>query len=107
MAKYLPRLDVDTPLLCAIHHQDFHPHHRPWQIGDQLWKRVGREPSGTGVQLYRAARKRNRAGPAIPSSTLARLVTTDEVLTGREPREIGRDPAVVRAAASDDKHPHQ
>ena len=42
------------------------------KVGDRLWQRVGREPSGSAVQLHRPARIRAAASRAIPSSMPAR-----------------------------------
>jgi glutaminase len=70
--------------------------------GDQLWKRVGREPSGRAfnsiVQL-----EAEQGRPRNPFINAGAIVTTDEVLTGREPREtLAEILQFVRAAASDD-----
>ncbi|MCX7559343.1 glutaminase [Sulfitobacter sp. F26204] len=54
--------------------------------GDQLWKRVGREPSGRAfnsiVQL-----EREEGRPRNPFINAGAIVTTDEVLDGRAPRD--------------------
>jgi len=70
--------------------------------GDQLWKRVGREPSGRAfnsiVQLEQESGR-----PRNPFINAGAIVTTDEVLAGREPREtLGEIIQFVRAAAGDD-----
>jgi glutaminase len=73
------------------------------RIGDQLWSRVGREPSGSPfnsiVQL-----EHERGIPRNPFINAGALVTTDVVLAGGEPREaIGALLRFARMlAASDD-----
>ncbi len=72
------------------------------RAGDQLWNRVGREPSGRAfnsiVQLeHEDGRPRN------PFINAGAIVTTDEVLGTRTPREaLGEIIAFVRAAAGSD-----
>lgn len=56
------------------------------RIGDQLWTRVGREPTGTafdsiGILETDAGRPRN------PFINAGAIVTTDALLSGREPRQ--------------------
>ncbi|MFV1465980.1 MULTISPECIES: glutaminase [unclassified Phaeobacter] len=70
--------------------------------GDQLWQRVGREPSGTAfnsiVQL-----EHERGRPRNPFVNAGAIVTTDEVLAGREPRDaLAEFLGFIRAAAEDD-----
>ena len=73
--------------------------------GDQLWQRVGREPSGLAfnsiVQLEREAGR-----PRNPFINAGAIVTTDEVLAGRAPRDaLAEIVQFIRAAAgSDDIH---
>ncbi len=73
--------------------------------GDQLWQRVGREPSGLAfnsiVQLEREAGR-----PRNPFINAGAIVTTDEVLAGRAPRDaLAEIVQFVRTAAgSDDIH---
>ncbi|MFS4582625.1 glutaminase [Phaeobacter sp. C3_T13_0] len=72
------------------------------RAGDQLWRRVGREPSGTAfnsiVQL-----EHERGRPRNPFVNAGAIVTTDVVLAGREPREaLAEFLGFVRAAAEDD-----
>lgn len=73
--------------------------------GDNLWRRVGREPSGLAfnsiVQLeHEGGRPRN------PFINAGAIVTTDEVLSGRKPREALAEilQFVRTAAGSDDIH---
>ena len=70
--------------------------------GDQLWTRVGREPSGRAfnsiVQL-----EQEDGRPRNPFINAGAIVTTDEVLGTRTPREaLGEIIAFVRAAAGSD-----
>ena len=70
--------------------------------GDQLWRRVGREPSGRAfnsiVQLEQESGR-----PRNPFINAGAIVTTDEILTGREPRDtLAEILQFVRAAAGDD-----
>lgn len=67
--------------------------------GDQLWTRVGREPSGRAfnsiVQL-----EQEDGRPRNPFINAGAIVTTDEVLGRRQPREaLGEIISFVRAAA--------
>ncbi|MGJ8544972.1 MAG: glutaminase [Sulfitobacter sp.] len=70
--------------------------------GDQLWARVGREPSGRAfnsiVQL-----EQEQGRPRNPFINAGALVTTDEVLDGRAPREaLAEIVQFIRAAAGND-----
>ncbi|CUH98189.1 Thermolabile glutaminase [Leisingera aquaemixtae] len=72
------------------------------RAGDQLWNRVGREPSGTAfnsiVQL-----EHERGRPRNPFVNAGAIVTTDELLAGREPKEaLAEILGFIRAAAGDD-----
>jgi len=72
------------------------------KIGDTLWKRVGREPSGSAfnsiVQL-----EREDGIPRNPFINAGALVCTDVHLAGHSPREaIGEMVRFVRALADDD-----
>ncbi len=73
--------------------------------GDQLWQRVGREPSGRAfnsiVQL-----EQEQGRPRNPFINAGAIVTTDEVLGHRPPREaLAEIVQFVRAAAgTDDIH---
>ncbi|MBZ0124222.1 MAG: glutaminase, partial [Roseovarius sp.] len=72
------------------------------RIGDQLWTRVGREPTGTafdaiGILETDAGRPRN------PFINAGAIVTTDELLAGREPRQaIAEILGLIRAMAETD-----
>ena len=75
------------------------------RIGDQLWSRVGREPSGRAfnsiVQL-----EQEQGRPRNPFINAGAIVTTDAVLGNRQPREaLAEIVQFVRAAAgTDDIH---
>lgn len=75
------------------------------RIGDQLWSRVGREPSGRAfnsiVQL-----EQEQGRPRNPFINAGAIVTTDAVLGTRAPREaLAEIVQFVRAAAgTDDIH---
>ena len=83
-------------------------------VGDRLWKRVGREPSGNPfnsiVQL-----ERERGVPRNPFINAGAIAVTDVILSGHEPREalgeilrfmqfLAQDPTITideRVAASE------
>ena len=72
------------------------------RAGDQLWNRVGREPSGSAfnsiVQL-----EHEQGRPRNPFINAGAIVTTDEILKGRAPRDaLAEILGFVRAAAEDD-----
>ena len=72
------------------------------KVGDALWNRVGREPSGTAfnsiVQL-----EYERGVPRNPFINAGAIVTTDVVLAGHEPKEtIGEILRFVRSLADED-----
>ena len=73
--------------------------------GDQLWQRVGREPSGLAfnsiIQL-----EREEGRPRNPFINAGAIVTTDEVLAGRAPRDaLAEIVQFIRTAAgSEDIH---
>ncbi|MGJ8617174.1 MAG: glutaminase [Sulfitobacter sp.] len=75
------------------------------RIGDQLWSRVGREPSGRAfnsiVQL-----EQEQGRPRNPFINAGAIVTTDAVLGNRAPRDaLAEIVQFVRAAAgTDDIH---
>lgn len=72
------------------------------KVGDSLWERVGREPSGTAfnsiVQL-----EHDRGVPRNPFINAGAIVVSDILLAGHKPREaIGEILRFVRVAANDD-----
>ena len=75
------------------------------RVGDQLWNRVGREPSGrmfnSIVQLeYENGRPRN---PFVNSGA---IVTTDEILSGREPKLALAEIVQFVRTSSEDENIH-
>jgi len=72
------------------------------KIGDTLWKRVGREPSGSAfnsiVQL-----EHEKGIPRNPFINAGAIVTTDVVLAGHKPKEtIGEILRFVRGLVNED-----
>lgn len=72
------------------------------RLGDGLWSRVGREPSGLAFNSI--LQLEHEAGiPRNPFVNAGALVVTDAVLTGRAPKEVlGELLAFIRAAAGDE-----
>ena len=71
-------------------------------VGDRLWTKVGREPSGSPfnsiVQL-----ERERGIPRNPFINAGAIAVTDVILSGHQPREaIGEILRFMRALAQDD-----
>ena len=71
------------------------------KVGDRLWRKVGREPSGSPfnsiVQL-----ERERGVPRNPFINAGAIVVTDTILAGHEPREaIGEILRFLRFLADD------
>jgi glutaminase len=71
------------------------------KVGDRLWRKVGREPSGSPfnsiVQL-----ERERGAPRNPFINAGAIVVTDTILAGHEPREaIGEILRFMRFLADD------
>lgn len=72
------------------------------RIGDQLWSRVGREPSGARFDSILLL-EREQGRPRNPFINAGAIVTTDELLTGRTPRDaLSEIIGFLRAAAGDD-----
>lgn len=71
------------------------------RIGEQIWTRVGREPSGSrfdSILLLELEKGR----PRNPFINAGALVVTDELLTGRTPRDaLSEVIHFIRAAAED------
>ncbi len=55
------------------------------RVGDQLWSRVGREPSGTSFDSV-ILLEREMGRPRNPFVNAGAIATTDALLSGREPR---------------------
>ncbi|MFY0597414.1 MAG: glutaminase [Cognatishimia sp.] len=69
--------------------------------GDQLWHRVGKEPSGNAFNSIVQLEKEN-GRPRNPFVNAGAIVTTDEVLAGRAPKQaLAEIVGFVRAAAED------
>lgn len=72
------------------------------RIGDDLWRRVGREPSGTSFDSI-VLLEREGGRPRNPFINAGALVTTDALIAGREPKQaLSEILGFVRAAAGDD-----
>lgn len=72
------------------------------RLGDRLWTRVGREPSGLAFNSI--LQLEHEAGiPRNPFINAGAIVVTDAVLAGHAPREyLGELLRFIRAAAEDD-----
>jgi glutaminase len=69
--------------------------------GDQLWNRVGREPSGNAFNSIVQLEQEN-GHPRNPFVNAGAIVTTDEVLAGRAPKQaLAEIVGFIRAAAGD------
>ena len=72
------------------------------RVGDQLWRRVGREPSGQSFDSILLL-EREQGIPRNPFINAGALVTTDTYLSGSTPGEaLGALLRFIRAAADDD-----
>ncbi len=72
------------------------------RLGDQLWARVGREPSGLAFNSILQLESEHGI-PRNPFINAGALVTTDAILAGHAPREaLGEILRFIRAAAGDD-----
>ncbi len=72
------------------------------RIGEQIWTRVGRESSGARFDSILLL-EREHGRPRNPFINAGALVTTDELLTGRTPRDtLSEIINFLRAAAEDD-----
>ncbi|SMX42345.1 glutaminase [Maliponia aquimaris] len=71
------------------------------RVGDDLWRRVGREPSGTAFDsIFLLEHEGGR--PRNPFINAGALVTTDALLGNREPRQaLTEVVGLLRAAAED------
>lgn len=56
------------------------------RLGDQIWTRVGREPSGTSFDSV-VLLEREKGRPRNPFVNAGAIVTTDALLSGREPKQ--------------------
>ncbi len=72
------------------------------RLGDQLWTRVGREPSGLAFNSMVQLEYENGI-PRNPFVNAGALVVTDAILAGNRPREVlGEILRFLREAAGDD-----
>ncbi len=72
------------------------------RVGDDIWLRVGREPSGTAFDSM-VLLEREEGRPRNPFINAGALVTTDAMIGGREPKDaLAELVRFVRAAAQDD-----
>jgi len=72
------------------------------RLGDRLWTRVGREPSGQAFDSMLLL-ELERGRPRNPFINAGAIVTTDAVLEGASPREaLGALLRFIRAAAGDE-----
>lgn len=72
------------------------------RLGDQLWNRVGREPSGLAFNSILQLENEN-GRPRNPFVNAGAIVVTDAILAGHAPREVlGEILRFIRAAAGDD-----
>lgn len=72
------------------------------RLGDRLWARVGREPSGLAFNSILQL-EHEEGKPRNPFINAGAIVVTDAVLAGHAPREyLGELLRFIRAAAEDD-----
>lgn len=72
------------------------------RVGDQLWTRVGREPTGTAFDAI-GILETDEGRPRNPFINAGAIVTTDALLSGREPRQaIAETLGLIRAMAESD-----
>jgi glutaminase len=72
------------------------------KVGDQLWRRVGREPSGLSFDSILLL-EREDGVPRNPFINPGALVTTDVYMSGSPPKEaLGQLLRFIRAACDDD-----
>ena len=72
------------------------------RIGDQIWQRVGREPSGSRFDSILLL-EQEQGRPRNPFINAGAIVTTDELLAGRMPRDaLSEIIGFLRTAAEDD-----
>ncbi|MDP3262919.1 MAG: glutaminase [Tabrizicola sp.] len=72
------------------------------RLGDQLWSRVGREPSGLAFNSILQLEQENGI-PRNPFVNAGAIAVTDAILAGHQPREVlGELLRFIRLAAGDD-----
>ncbi len=73
------------------------------RLGDQLWNRVGREPSGATFDSV-VLLEREKGRPRNPFINAGAIVTTDALLSGREPKiALAEIIGLVRQMAGSDE----
>lgn len=73
------------------------------RLGDQLWHRVGREPSGLAFNSILQLEHENGI-PRNPFVNAGAIAVTDAILAGHQPREVlGEVLRFIRLAAGDDE----
>jgi glutaminase len=75
------------------------------RLGDQLWKRVGREPSGLAFNSILQL-EHERGIPRNPFINAGAIVVTDALLAGHAPREMLGDYLRFLRLAADDEDIH-
>jgi glutaminase len=72
------------------------------RLGDQLWSRVGREPSGAAFNSI-VSLEHDKGIPRNPFVNAGAIAVTDAILLGHQPREVlGELLRFLRMAAEDD-----
>lgn len=72
------------------------------RLGDQLWSRVGREPSGAAFNSI-VSLEHDRGIPRNPFINAGAIAVTDAILKGQQPRDVLAELLrFLRMAASDD-----
>ena len=72
------------------------------RLGDQIWARVGREPSGLAFNSILQLEQENGI-PRNPFVNAGAIAVTDAILQGRQPREVLAELLrFIQAAAEDD-----
>lgn len=94
--------DADTPFSIQSISKVFTLAIALGRLGDQLWRRVGREPSGLSFNSVVQLESENGI-PRNPFINAGALVVTDAILKGHKPREVLAELLrFLREAASDD-----
>ena len=94
--------DADTPFSIQSISKVFTLAIALGRLGDQLWQRVGREPSGLSFNSVVQLESENGI-PRNPFINAGALVVTDAILKGHKPREVLAELLrFLREAASDD-----
>jgi glutaminase len=75
------------------------------RLGDQLWTRVGREPSGLAFNSIMQL-EHEKGIPRNPFVNAGAIATTDAILQGRQPREVLAELLTFIRTAADDPNIH-